>query len=101
MMIPMTEVPKERSSQVAAYGYEPASKTLAVIFRRGAGHVYHYADVPQEKADGLSTAPSLGIYIDRVIKPSHPFTKLDASVPEDPPAGAAAQQTPHEAAAES
>lgn len=48
------------SNQVAAIGYDPATKTLAATFTRGQGHIYHYPDVEPEQACAFFMADSLG-----------------------------------------
>lgn len=55
-MISLTPV---KSKMMDAWGYDPASSTLAVRF--GPGKIYHYADVPPEVADKLRDAESVGI----------------------------------------
>ena len=66
-MIALTPIDPERSKQVAAHGYDPSTQTLAVQFRNSAS-VYHYKDVPPEKADALSSADSLGVPEHEVVK---------------------------------
>lgn len=56
--IPMTGL---KSSAVSAYGYDAASKTLAVTFK--GGRTYRYADVPQGFVDGIAGADSVGKYL--------------------------------------
>jgi len=51
----MTEV---TSSVIAAYGYNPTTKTLAVQFKRGI--VYLYEDVPADVVAEFSAADSIG-----------------------------------------
>jgi hypothetical protein len=53
------------SSQVAAWGYHAESKTLGVKFhgKGGADSTYHYFDVPQETADAMAKAESLGKFV--------------------------------------
>lgn len=48
------------SNQVAGIGYDHDSKTLAVSFTRGQGHVYHYPDVEPETACAFYMAESFG-----------------------------------------
>lgn len=96
-MFKMIETPT--SSQIKAHGYDPLSKTLAIVFTRGDGSPYHYAEVLQDVADGLAKADSAGKYFGAHIKGKFAYTKVDASVPEDPPKDAAAQK-PAEATAE-
>ncbi len=64
--IPMTAV---QSNQVAAVGYDAASKTLALTFTRGPGHIYHYPDVAQKTYDDMMAAESKGIFFGQHIKP--------------------------------
>lgn len=68
-----------RSSQFREHGYDPATRTLAVRFQDG--RLYHYKDVPPEKAQGLAEAESMGSYLSREIKGAgHAFEH----VPEKP-----------------
>lgn len=53
-------------SNLKAYGYDPASQTLAVQFQNGT--VYHYADVPQAIADGMKDAESKGSFFARKVR---------------------------------
>jgi hypothetical protein len=46
------------SSNVAAVGYDEATKTARVRFHNGA--VYRYADVPKELHESIMAAPSVG-----------------------------------------
>jgi hypothetical protein len=80
---PIALTPVE-SNQVGAIGYDPESKTLAVSFARGAGAIYHYADVsPETHAAflagdlGAECKPSIGTYFGMHIKPL-PFKKYPA-----------------------
>lgn len=63
--IPLTPV---KSNQVAAVGYDRATKTLAVTFRRGS-HVYHYHGVEPETHQAFIGAESIGNFFGRHIKP--------------------------------
>jgi hypothetical protein len=63
-----------KSSMVAGYGYNEATKTLVVKFMRGGG-TYHYADVPKEVAEGLGEAKSPGAYLAASIRGKYPHTK--------------------------
>lgn len=54
------------SSQVAAWGYDPASQTLGVKFRSGG--TYHYLGVPQEVATALAAAESLGKFVGQNLR---------------------------------
>jgi hypothetical protein len=62
------------SNQVAAIGYDPATKTLAVTFTRGAGAIYHYPDVEPEAYEAFKGAESIGKHFGQHIKPL-PFKK--------------------------
>ena len=48
------------SSNLAAIGYDPTAKTLAVRFTNGS--LYHYPNVEQPLYDGLMAAESKGRY---------------------------------------
>ena len=63
--IPMTPVV---SKQLAAVGYDAASKTLAMTFTRGPGHVYHYPNVEQKTHDEMMAAESKGAFFGQHIK---------------------------------
>lgn len=83
------------SSQLAAFGYDAATKTLAIRFKGKSGERYHYtyAGVPQEHADGLlaadkDPAQSVGKYFGEHIKGKpdlYPHTKVDELAEEDRP----------------
>lgn len=63
-----------KSNQVAAVGYDPITKTLAVTFTRGTGAVYHYPNVePKTHADFIA-AESIGKFFGANIK-ALPFKK--------------------------
>ena len=63
--IPMTPV---QSNQIGAVGYDAASKTLAVTFARGPGHIYHYPNVEQKTHDDMMAAESKGTFFGQHIK---------------------------------
>lgn len=54
--------PVEKSSNIAATGYDPHSKTLAVQFR-GGGRVYHYEGVPADLFEQMHKAESVGKFV--------------------------------------
>ena len=62
------------SNQVAAIGYDPATKTLAVTFNRGAGAIYHYPDIEPDAYEAFKNAESKGKHFGEHIK-QLPFTK--------------------------
>ena len=76
------------SSQIESVGYDPASKVLEIQFksRRDGieGPVYQYDGVPQEIADQLVAAQSVGRYFGAFIKGKFPFRKIEAP-PEPKP----------------
>ena len=65
-----------KSSQVKQVGYDPATKTLAVSFTRGAGAIYHYPNVSAEDHQKFLDADSLGVHFGQHIK-TLPFEKFD------------------------
>lgn len=72
--IPLTPV---KSSQIASVGYDATSKTLAMTFTRGPGHIYHYPNVEPKVHDGLMASESMGTYFGKHIK-SLAFDKFPA-----------------------
>ena len=70
------------SSQVKCIGYDDATKTLAVVFARGTGAIYHYPNVERETFDQFVGAESIGTFFGKHIKPL-PFKKF---APEEQPA---------------
>lgn len=62
------------SSQVKAYGYDAASRTLAVQFISN-NALYHYADVPAEVFEAMKAAPSVGQFFGKSIRPHYVCTK--------------------------
>ena len=66
-----------KSSNIDAAAYDPESQKLSVRFKGGS--VYHYAEVPPEKADGLLNADSPGAYFAENIKRHHEHTKEERS----------------------
>lgn len=62
------------SSNVKRVGYHEHSRTLCVQFNSGG--LYSYMEVPNEHFVGLVHAPSIGRYLNDVIK-SFPYTKWD------------------------
>lgn len=69
----MVEMIAVESSNVAAVGYDEATKKLKVEFKNGSS--YTYSDVPKEKAQAIVGAESVGKYLNANIKPHHPFEK--------------------------
>lgn len=54
------------SSNLSAVGYDPASGSLEIAFKKGG--VYHYFDVSRPIYEGLVSAPSLGRFFDINVK---------------------------------
>jgi hypothetical protein len=63
------------SSVIARVLYDAATQTLALTFT--SGKKYLYADVPQEVATELQTAPSLGQYFNWRIRDQYEFREID------------------------
>lgn len=55
------------SSNIAALGYDPERKVLAVRFRNGG--VYEYLRVSKKLHEELAAAPSLGKFLNKRIRP--------------------------------
>ena len=68
--IPMCDC---KSSQVKGYGYDAASRTLAVQFNGGG--TYHYSGVSPDLYEKMKEAESVGSYLHNNIKGKHKFTK--------------------------
>lgn len=73
--IPLTPV---QSKQVAAIGYDATSKTLALTFTRGPGHLYQYPNVEAKTHSDFMAAESKGKFFDQHIKPLG-FKKFEAA----------------------
>lgn len=70
------------SNQIGAIGYDDATKTLAVRFKRGAGAIYHYPNVERDTYEAFKGAESIGTYFGKHLK-ALPFEKFE---PEPEPA---------------
>lgn len=68
------------SNQVATIGYDAATKTLALTFTRGPGHVYHYPNVEPALHAEFLAAESKGKFFGEHIK-ALPFDKFPAPAP--------------------
>lgn len=71
-----------QSNQVAAIGYDATTKTLAVTFTRGPGHIYHYPGVEAKTHEEFMAAESKGTFFGKHIK-ALPFEKFPAPKKED------------------
>lgn len=78
------------SSRIAAHGYDAATSTLALQFKKKVdgemvpGPVYHYAGVAQSVYDQLKASDSIGRFYGKVIaakddegKVVYPYTRID------------------------
>ena len=54
------------SSNIATVGYDEDQQIMEIVFRDG--RVYHYLEVPPERALSLLRAESKGRFLNRVIK---------------------------------
>ena len=62
------------SSNVESVGHDDARDELWMTFLDGSTYVYE--GVPRETFDELLSAPSVGSYLNREIKPNFRFRKL-------------------------
>lgn len=68
------DVVKANSSNVDAFGYDPAVETLIVHFKGGGRYAYY--DVPVMIASAMKEAESVGKYLNEHIKPHYKCEKL-------------------------
>lgn len=66
---PNIELTPVESNQVKAIGHDPATNTLAVQFKFGAGAIYHYPNVSAEQHQAFIGAESIGKHFGSHIKP--------------------------------
>lgn len=71
----MEMVRVDRSSNVAAYGYDAASQTLGVEFKSGGR--YKYFGVPKEKVDGFEASKSKGGFLRKEIQGTYEVKRLE------------------------
>lgn len=62
------------SSNIAAAGYDAASRTLEIRFSNGA--TYRYQDVPKEVYEGMWKSESMGKFVAANIAKSYKFAKV-------------------------
>jgi KTSC domain len=69
------------SNQVGAIGYDEATQTLAVQFKRGARAIYHYPNVTRATYEAFRGAESIGTYFGQHLKmlPFEKFPSEDAA----------------------
>ena len=63
-----------RSQSVHSLGYDRATATLEIEYRAGA--VYRYFMVPESLYRALRAAPSIGGFVNAVIKPTFACTRV-------------------------
>lgn len=72
---PAIQLTPVKSSQVAAVGYHPETKTLAVTFQHGVGALYCYPGVSPETHTAFLKAKSIGKFFGEHIQ-GLPFEKF-------------------------
>lgn len=72
---PKIDLRQVESNQVGAIGYDDATQTLAVQFKRGARAIYHYPNVKRETFDAFKGAESIGNFFAQHLK-ALPFDKF-------------------------
>ena len=72
---PRIDLHPVESTQVGAIGYDLATKTLVVQFKRGARAIYHYPNVESETFEAFKAAESIGVFFGQHIK-ALPFEKF-------------------------
>ena len=66
-----------QSSSVAEISYDPKTKILEVVFRKG--DVYQYLDVPMNVYHDMICADSVGRFFNLQVKSNYKFTKVKDS----------------------
>ena len=64
-----------KSGNIAEIGFDPATNTLAVLFKNGG--LYHYAGVDSAKHAALMGADSIGKHLHANIRGQHQHSKID------------------------
>lgn len=62
------------STSIEWFEYDKGAKALDLAFV--GGDAYRYHGVPAQVCDGLRAAESKGRYVNAVIKPRYPYTRL-------------------------
>lgn len=62
------------SSNVEAVGYDREAREIYVRFLEGRTYIYEEAD--ERTFEELRTADSVGSYLNRVLKPGHPYREI-------------------------
>lgn len=93
--IPLTPV---ESSQLAAYGYDAATETLAIEFHgygSKPGSLYHYRHFGASEWARFQDAKSKGSHFINNVKPfpgRYPYTRIERTAPADAAPAEAAQE---------
>lgn len=69
----MVELKDVQSSQVARIGFDPATRTLAVIYRGGGATRYEYRDIPPEVGEAVMNAESVGRALNQMVRGKFDF----------------------------
>jgi lysyl-tRNA synthetase class 2 len=70
----MVEMLRVSSSSVAAVGYDEQAEDLFVEYISSG--TYIYAGVPMPVYEDLMRSPSVGVFVNQVIKPTYTWTHL-------------------------
>jgi len=70
----MPEMTPVDSSNVAAIGYDESAEEIHVEFLNG--RTYRYLGANPETYEELQSAPSVGSFINRMIKPNFTFEEI-------------------------
>lgn len=62
------------SSTVERIGWDPVNQELVVQFKNGS--VYIYANVDEKTGREVMNAPSVGIALNTMVKPSHSYRRV-------------------------
>lgn len=69
--MPIPKMTPVNSSNIDAIGHDDVAGELYVRFR--SGKIYVYSEVPAETYNQLLQADSKGSFLNREIKPNHPY----------------------------
>ena len=81
MATPTITMQPTDSSNIAAHGYDPATKTLAVQFKSGS--LYHYDNVPEEVANEFKNAKSAGSFFAKSIRGNFEALRIEPEAEGD------------------
>ena len=69
------------STAIDDHDYDPVKEELYIAFVQGRSYVYER--VPADVYDDFLAAPSKGTFLNRVIKPRHPYREVVKRPPRD------------------